>query len=344
MSHTPFYDAETYQDTFVQGLDRMLQIDQLGTYILVLANAVYDPKIHQALKPRLDTRYGELVALLGKYLREGRKLDHTSDDLLVFLKLMAMGYDQLQMSKFRQAYPWQIQYNHLRSFRPARMSNEVITDISTPFDKQGFHFNKPFLEKEIMWRGDLHGRDCSLFYNKFPFASLHGLLVVQPQQNRHQLLDQGTHGYLWQLLEQVGNRMPGMGFGYNARGAYASVNHLHVHTYLNNHWLYPIEQPMWSHNGGARDYPLACQRLLDMDEAWAAIAEQNQANQAYNLLYRPGVLYLVPRAMQGSYEHEDCTGGYAWSEVAGSVTTCRESDFEQLDEQQISNELKKMAL
>ena len=345
MSQTPFHSVETYRDTFVQGLNRMLQIDQLGTYILVLANAIYDAEIHHVLKSRLDTRYHELVALLTQYLREGRDLDHTSDDLLVFLKLMAMGYDQVQMSKFRQAHPWHIQYNHLRSFRPARMSNEVITEISRPFDEQGFHFNKPFLEKEIMWRGDLHGRDCSLLYNKFPFASLHGLLVVQPQLNRPQLLDQGTHGYLWQLLEQAGDRMPGLGFGYNARGAYASVNHLHFHTYLNNQGLYPIEQPLWSHNGGARDYPLACQRLLDMDAAWVAIAEQHQANHAYNLLYRPGVLYLVPRAMQGSYEDTDnSTAGYAWSEVAGSVTTCRESDFAQITGQQITNELKKLVI
>lgn len=322
----------------------MLQHDQLGTFILVLANAIYDTDIHQVLKSRLDSRFNELAALLTDYLRDGRKLDHTSDDLLVFLKLMALGYDQVQMNKFRQAGPWRIQYNQLRSFRPARMSNELITDLHKPFDEQGFHFNKPFLQKEIMWRGDLYGRDCSLFYNKFPFASLHGLLVVEPEKNRPQFLDQDTHGYLWQLAEQMGAGMPGVGFGYNARGAYASVNHLHFQVYLNDHELYPIEQSLWTHNGGTRDYPLGCYRLLDMDEAWAAIAEQHAANHAYNMLYRPGVLYLVPRAMQGSYEHTDCTGGFAWAEIAGAITTCRERDFVQLDEQQITNEMRILVL
>ena len=344
MLPTPFVNAEAYREAFIRGLDAMLQHDQLGTYILVLANAIYDTEIYQALKPRLDTRFEELASLLTQYLREGRMLDHTTDDLLVFLKLMALGYDQLQMGRFRQAGPWRIQYNQLRSFRPARMSNDTINDLYKPFDEQDFHFNKPFLEKEIMWRGNLHGRDCSLFYNKFPFASLHGLLVVEPQKNRPQLLEQDAHDYLWQLAEQMGGTMPGVGFGYNARGAYASVNHLHFQAYLDDHALYPIEQSLWTHNGGARDYPLTCHRLLDMDEAWAAIAELHEANHAYNMLYRPGVLYLVPRAMQGSYVHTDCTGGFAWAEIAGAVTTCSERDFMQLDEQQISNEMKILAL
>lgn len=344
MLPSPFHNTQEYRDAFTQGLVELLQYDQLGTYVLVLANATYDAEIHHVLKSRLKTRFDELAALLTEYLRDGRKLDHTSDDLLVFLKLMALGFDQLQMSKSRQAGPWRIQYNQLRSFRPARMSNEVITDLFKPFDEQDFHFNKPFLEREIMWHGNLQGRDCSLFYNKFPFASLHGLLVVEPKKDRPQLLTQDVHGYLWQLAEQMGGKMPGVGFGYNARGAYASVNHQHFQMYVNDQVPYPIEQSMWAHNGGVIDYPLPCRRMLDMNEAWTAIHDLHEANKAYNLLYRPGMLYLTPRAMQGSYEDEECVTGHTWAEIAGAFTTCSGSDFEQLDEQKITDELKKLAI
>ncbi len=344
MLPAPFHNTSEYRDAFTKGLREVLQHDQLGTYILVLANATYDAEIHHVLKSQLEKRFDQLAAILTEYLRQGRPLDHTSDDLLVFLKLMAVGFDQLEMSEFRQAGPWQIQYNQLRSFRPARMSNEVLHDLFKPFDEDGFHFSKSFLANEIMWRGNLNGQDCSLFYNKFPFASLHGLLVVEPQQHRPQFLDQDIHTYLWQLTEQLGNKMPGIGFGYNARGAYSSVNHQHFQMYLQDERVFPIEQSVWTHNGGATDYPLPCRRLTDMNDAWSALRELHESNQTYNLLYRPGVLYLTPRAMQGSYEHSGWTCGFAWAEVAGAVTTFRGCDFDQLDEQQITDELKKPAI
>ena len=34
------------------------------------------------------------------------------------------------------------------------------------------------------------------------------------------------------------------------------------------------------------------------------IEELHAGNITYNLLYRPGLVYIVPRAMQGSYEHD----------------------------------------
>ncbi len=344
MLPAPFHDTREYRDAFTQGLVRLLQHDQLGTYILVLANATNDAEIHHVLKSRLETRFHELAGILTEYLKEGRPLDHTTDDLLVFLKLMAVGFDELQMSEHRQAGPWLVQYNQLRSFRPARMSNEVIHDLFKPFDEEGFHFSKSFLENEIMWQGDLNGQHCRLLYNKFPFASLHGLLVVEPKQHRPQFLDQDTHAYMWRLTDQLGSKMPGVGFGYNARGAYASVNHQHFQMYIQEQKLYPIEQPLWTHNGGARNYPLPCQRLTDMHEAWTVLHELHEANQAYNLLYRPGELYLTPRAMQGSYENKGCSSGFAWAEIAGAITTCRGSDFARLDEQKITSALKNMVL
>ncbi len=340
-----FHCSREYRDAFTRGLRELMQHDQLGSYILTLANATYDEEIHHELKSQMKTRFEKLAAILTESLKGGRWLSHTSDDLLVFLKLMAVGYDQLEMSEIRRAGPWLVQYNQLRSFRPARMCNEVLHDLFKPFDEDGFHFSKSFLANEIMWRGSLNGRDCRLLYNKFPFASLHGLLVVDPHLHRPQFLDQDIHTYLWQLADQLGNRMPGTGFGYNARGAYSSVNHQHFQMYLNDHkGLYPVEQPEWRHNGGATEYPLPCRRLTDMNEAWSVLGGLHECNQTYNLLYRPGVLYLTPRAMQGSYRHSDWTCGFAWAEVAGAVTTCRGCDFEELDEQRITDEMKRLIL
>lgn len=344
MLPAPFHNMEEYRDAFTQGLVELLHPEQLGTYILVLANATYDAEIHQVLKVRLERRFHELSEVLARYLKEGRPLDHSSDDLLVFLKLMAVGFDELQMSEFRDAGPWQIQYNQLRSFRPARMSNDVVHDLHKPFDHDGFHFSRAFLKKEIMWQGNLNGKNCSLLYNKFPFASLHGLLVVEPQQHHPQFMDQDAQAYMWQLTEQLGDKMPGVGFGYNSRGGYSSVNHQHFQLYLQDDGSYPIEHARWSHNGGDVDYPLPCQRLGNSEDAWEALHELHESNHAYNLLQRPGVLYLTPRAMQGSYQHSEWTSGFAWAEVAGAVTTFRGCDFAQLTEQKISHEMSKLII
>jgi len=340
----PFGSTEAYRDAFTHGLMELLHEDQLGAYILVLANAIHDPNVHRLLKPQLETRFRELSVLLTGYLEEGRSLDDASDDLLVFLKLMALGFERLQMCQSRQVGPWQIQYNQLRSFRPARMSNHAVTELFTPLGEEDFHFNKPFLEKEILWSGDLQGRNCSLLYNKFPFAPLHGLLVLEPEQNRPQFLDHETHGYLWQLVERLGDDMPGVGFGYNSRGAYASVNHQHFQMYVRDAGRFPVEQQAWTHRGGSLGYPLVCHCLASRERAWELLHGLHEANCAYNLLYRPGLLYIIPRAMQGSYQHAGWTSGFAWAETAGAITTFRSSDYAQLDEQQIAAELKKLAI
>ena len=66
------------------------------------------------------------------------------------------------------------------------------------------------------------------------------------------------------------------------------------------------------------------------------------ADIAYNLLYRPGRVYLVPRAMQGSYLHSRWTSGFAWSELAGSITTSDAAVFERLCEADVADEFARL--
>ena len=81
-----------------------------------------------------------------------------------------------------------------------------------------------------------------------------------------------------------------------------------------------------------------------MTAAWRAIARLHECNQAYNLLYRPGCLYLLPRRLQGDYTHSPWTSGFAWSELAGSITTFNREDFEGLDERAIRAEMARLDL
>lgn len=337
-----FQDEHHYRQAFAQGLQALLQENALGSFILVLANAIHDPALQKILQSSVKTRYGQLAEDLQKSLTQGRDPDHPGDDLLVFLKLMAVGLENLQSTRSRQAGPWELQHNHLRAFRPARMSGETVTALHAPFDDRAFHFNKSFLRKEIIWEGELMGHDCRLLYNKFPFAPLHGLLVIEPEERHPQYLGKFTHDYLWRLMEALGEHLPGCGFGYNARGACSSVNHQHVQLYAGKESGYPVEHSSWSHNGGAQPWPLPCQRLGDANEAWHFIEELHRQNRAYNLLYRPGHLYVISRAMQGGYTPAAWAGGFAWAETAGAIILSNARDYHALTEDQIRKELEKL--
>ena len=344
----PFQNPGEFRAAFVKGLGEMLAHRELGVFILVLANATFDPEIHRLLQARLRERFAELSGRFRSLLYDGRPLRDAPDDVLVFLKLMAVGCEGIRATEFRRAGPWEVQFNQLRSFRPPRMSHAVVRELHRPFDAQGFHFDKAFLKKEVLWEGELAGRHSRLLYNKFPFAELHGLLVVEPAAARPQFLDPASHHHLWRLTEDLGAAMPGVGFGYNAHGAYASVNHQHFQMYMRDAVYgqgggYPIEDPCWRHNGGTLPYPLPVERCDHPDRTWARLAELHGAQRnSYNLLYRPGVLYLTTRALQGSYQHADWTGGFAWSEVAGAFTTFNADDFAALDDTAIRAEFAKL--
>ena len=342
----PFQSPGAFRAVFTDGLASMLRTGgerpALGVFILALANATYDPQLMRALRPDLERVYQTLEQHCRAALRGGQTLDDAPDDLMVFLKLLAVGFDGLSATEFRQAGPWRVQFNHLRAFRPPRMSRTVVNRLWRDFDPAGFHFDKPFLRAETFWEGQQFGRPARLLYNKFPFADLHGLLVLEPGAGKPQYLTAADHQHLWRWLEQLGERLPGIGMGYNSYGAYASVNHLHLQTYLGTA-DYPVEHASWRHNGGQQPYPVAVRCITDAAQAWEQLAAWQARDQAYNLLYRPGRVYLMPRRMQGHYAHADWTGGFAWSEMAGAITTFNRAVFEGLDAAAIEEEFTRLA-
>ena len=400
-----YRDEAVLRQTFAEGLERMLAHHPgLGVFILVLANANHDARPYPLLSEALAARFARLAQAMRETLAAGRQPADAPDDVLVFLKLMALGLDalpptasrdsgnfRLQFNLLRALRPprmadarverlfqpfdpdgfhfnrpflklmalgldalpptasrdsgnFRLQFNLLRALRPPRMADARVERLFQPFDPDGFHFNRPFLRKEVLWEGGLLGRDARLLYNKFPFARLHGLLVIEPEALHPQYLAHDEHQLVWALCERAGTALPGIGFGYNSYGAYASVNHQHFQQFcLEPDQAYPVEAAHWRHNGGGRDYPLPCRCFRDPDAAWRAIADLHQANRAYNLLYRPGRLYLMPRRFQGHYVHSAWTGGFAWAELAGAVTTFNAEDFESLDDAAIRAELARMA-
>lgn len=328
---------------FITGLERQLADPGLGTFILVLANASFDPAIWSVLKDRLAVRFDELAEEVGTGLRAGRKLDYPDDDLMVFLKLMAMGFEAISGTEWRRAGPWEVQFTPLRALRPARASGQKVEGCAPPpFNPNGFQFNKPFLRPEILWEGELRRHPVRLLYNKFPFADLHGLLVPDPERQLPQRLTQDWHLYVWHLAGALADSLPGVVLAYNSYGAQASVNHLHFQLCVRKTPL-PVTAQSWRHNGGDLDYPSPCHVFESPLDAWFRIAAWHERGQPYNLLYTGDRIYCLPRQPQGSRVAAPWSAGHTWYEMAGGVTTFSRDDFRGLRAETIATELSAQA-
>jgi len=312
----------------------------LGVYILVLANAAYDAGLWQQLAPALSARHAELAAALTEMLRRGQRLNEPDDDVLVFLKLHAIGFEHLGIMENRRAGAWEVMFNPIRALRPPRISGLKFESLLRSFDPAGFHFNKAFLDKEVFWEGELAGKAARLLYNKFPFARLHGLLVPEPLRQAPQYLSPELHGWAADICAQSG--VPGLCVGYNSYGAGASVNHLHFQSFVQASPL-PVQDERFAHNGGNQPYPLPCQRFTDAEAAWFQLDHLHQHNIPYNLIYSQDCLHLIARAPQDSGKLSDRCRGYGWSEMAGAVTVFSRETFEDLSAEAFEEELGKFS-
>jgi hypothetical protein len=336
---SPFASLTALEQNFADGLAAMLDKHPgLGVYILVLANAAYDAKLWAQLSPALAARHAELAAALTDTLRRGQKLTEPDDDVMVFLKLNAIGFEHIGIMESRRAGPWDMLFNPIRALRPPRISSTRFEGLLRPFDPSGFHFNKPFLAREVLWEGALAGKPARLLYNKFPFARLHGLLVPEPLREAPQYLTPELHGWAWHLCAHAG--APGLCLGYNSTGAGASVNHLHFQSFVQTNPL-PVQDPHFVHNGGSKPYPLPCQRFTEPADAWFELDRLHQQNTPYNLIYSKNCLHLVARVPQDSERLNAQSRGYGWSEMAGAVTLFSREAFETLGEAEFEAELVK---
>ncbi len=337
-----FGSREALAAAFAQGLDKLMDDDpSLGVFILVLANAFSDDVLHELLQQKIDREFSLLEERSRKLLRHGETPKGAPDDLTVLLKLMVVGYDQLERPRQRDEGPWHFQFNMLRAFRPPRAGTEPSPTLFHAFDDDDFNFNKPFLAGETFWRGTFRDTDVALLYNKFPFMPLHGLCVPEPRKKRPQFLYQKIFRYIWQVCEELGESIEGIGFGYNSFGAGASVNHLHFQLFVDERPL-PIEKPVWRHHGGEQAYPAECLLFENHGEAWQAIEMLHSRNIGYNLLYRPGCLYLIPRRFQGSYPNADWSLALTWNEMSGSFVLFNRDDFLGVHAEDVASELAKV--
>jgi hypothetical protein len=341
VSQSPFGSTEVLGDAFAAGLERQLEDGGLGAFILVVANASFEADLWERMRDRLRPAHERLAQRIRSRLRAGEQLIDAQDDQLVFLKLVAMELDALGPTEYRCPDGWELQHNLIRGLRPQRFASEVADGIRTPFDPHCFNFTLAFLDKELLWQGEMNGHSVRFYYNKFPFVRRHLLMVPHADTCRPQYLTREMLFYAWRLLDGFGDRLDGAGIGYNSYGAFASVNHLHFQLFERPEPL-PVESARWRHNGGAEAYPAPCIVADSAAAAWELVRDLHHGSQAYNLLLRPGRLYALPRRLQGSYTASDWAPGHAWYEMAGGAVISRRPVFERIGAPELVAELSRV--
>jgi len=348
MNKAIFLSKENFCKTYIKGLLKVLENDEkpnLGSFIRVCANTYFDPSIYSSAKKQLKIIFENLVSKYREIFKKGNGelIQENDEDLLIFLKIVCIGWDNLKLTEKRKVGIWNAQFNQIRSFRPKGIAKKPVEEIKSLFDEKDFNFNKPSLQNERFSEGKLEDEQITLFYNKYPIVEFHTLLVPDRLKNIPQFLHRKYHNHIWKLTDKLSANIQGLSFGYNSYGAFASVNHLHFHMFAQKE-EFPVMHKDWKHNGGSKDYPAACKVFSSPDDSWSYINELHKKNIAYNLLYVQGKVYCFPRKKQGTYEHSNWTSGFAWYEMSGCMITFNRKDYNMLDEEAISNEFAKLMI
>jgi hypothetical protein len=313
---------EAFQHQFIQSLRNMLSPEEAGAFILVLANSLQDESLYAGLKNNIASMFREIQSKF-----RTNELVVTDDDRAVFQALERYGIESFSVWQSTRKDSWEIMFNPVRALRPARASNVLFDGIRRPFEANKFNFNKVFLRPEILWEDYWQQTRLRVLYNKFPVVPYHLIIVPDPHQQLPQYLTATYHDMMWQLLLQQQTRLPGLGIGYNSLGACASVNQLHFQGFMREASL-PIELQRWRHNGGDDPYPMNCIVFDSAQACWRKIDEYHQHHQPYNLLYRPGRCYVLPRVAQGSDTVLPRVRGAGWIEQCGVFNVADHAELE----------------
>jgi hypothetical protein len=339
-----FESESQFKKEFAGGLLRLAKMQKLGAFILVTANGWHYRELGLMIGKALEDTVKEMCSSYHEQLSKGPNPNELPD-VAVLREIIATGWGKLRETEYRSVGTWVAQFNIVRSFRPRRAAREHVSNVCerVDFSRLPFHFDKDFVQDEKFGAGDLEGRKASLFYNMFPFANAHAILVLEPKDHHQQILQQDQHQWAWVVAQAVGKEIPCFGMGYNSLGAYASVRHLHWQTFIEPNGL-PVMHARWRHNDGTEEYPLPCRTFFNSEDSWEWVEERHQSNTPYNLIYLPGRIYCFERRFQNSYEHACWTSGFAWYECGGGMITSSEDDFDALTSEMIFSEFVKMRI
>lgn len=336
-----------FKQAFEEGLIHILQYKTAGTFILACANLFQHTEILHKNKPQLEGVYNHIKDHYQACRHESRQPDDADDDIAVMDSLIEIGLENLEAVEIRRVnnsgVDYLLNYNQLRSFRPARMSKVENIQLDKPFNPEGFHFDQAFLEKEIFAEGQFNGKQISLLYNKFPFIDHHALLLVDKSKHNNQKLTQEYLDYIFNLQAHSQQQCHEYVITYNSLGAGASVNHLHFHVYLEDTPL-AVFSSRYIHNGGKLSYPATCLVFTSSKQAWQTIDTLHSKNTPYNLLIKDNRIYCLPRNNPTKKSDGKTLTGidnslFGWADMSGLLNVNNRKVLSEISTEQITSSL-----
>lgn len=249
-----------------------------------------------------------------------------------------------------------IQFNPIRGARPLRDAQNKEARIDAPFEPRGFSYLSVNRAERFI-STQIGGQQADFFFNMFPFAPYHFVLVpgLREQHNQH-LSDEGGFAeravsYAWALVS--GAEDPDIRLAFNTLGAHASVNHFHFQGFFAGAgWVLPVDEHLrergslegWALRHAAfipASDPAVVQRTLAHIRRLHELYARGE-KVAYNLYFSPAGIAIFPRRHQGHGPYFEAitepipggtsrrhtfTTGFAFYELLGEVICPRQDYF-----------------
>jgi diadenosine tetraphosphate (Ap4A) HIT family hydrolase len=308
-------------------LEQLARGDDPVGLVTAAANLLLTPATSDVWGSKLEVAIATRIGAMSLAQRENPK---ANDRLLMGIqnkKLFEGGNGNLLT---RPLDPYLVTYSPIRGERPRGTASEKVDTISAEFNSDKFSYLD--VKGEIYLRRNLGNSAVSFLINKFPFADQHSVIVPDIDQGLPQYLTQEHHELMMELMREAPEDTL---VGYNSRGAYSSVNHLHFHL-IQGHPETAVQKTLRSPDTYGM-FPARLKKFEDPDESWEFISsEQHDRNMPYSLLYLPGGrVLLFPRLFQGSYDQPEWTSGFAFHEMNGTMITTKREDFDSIQPEDI---------
>lgn len=236
--------------------------------------------------------------------------------------------------------------------------NQDASDMAPVFSEHTddeMDFEKIFstVSPEVfLFSKELASGTAAFCVNKFPSHPYHFLLVPEPEKKYPQYLTEQAVSMALETMDLSNERLY---FGFNSRGAWASINNLHLHGIYHPEAL-PIEDAEMIPYGDIdgcevsllRDYP-AGTAVFSSDDRKALtratmrfVKTLQDKNIPHNILMAKGKIYVFPKSEAGRYARNE---RYGYMELAGEIIGfLRAARFRGLTEDEIIGEMERVTI
>ncbi|HJX50550.1 MAG TPA: hypothetical protein VJ438_03755 [Candidatus Nanoarchaeia archaeon] len=268
----------------------------------------------------------------------------SSDDLIVLGNLWNKvnrdkGIVDISPPERKQVGKFVLQYNYIRGFRPPRAAQAKDIPLYKPFNLENHNFMKPEFKKQEFYSMKMEDINFDFFFNKYPFAPGHFLLVPDKEEGHNQYLNPNKDINVISTVSEImqrGEFGSSMRLGFNSFGAHASLNQLHWQGFfIEDGWQPPLEEEL-NESIYEHENTVHCFRNEPYNTGmWFPYPEQKtftnflekiiDENHCFNLYYTPKGIALFERRNQGNQNYSDelkyapFTTGYAFFEMMGEI-------------------------